>query len=278
MKTKKVKDLEQGEFLFPADDKVMLPFIEEHGVWELNEVNWLKKFVVPGMTCLNVGANIGYFTVLMSNLVGKSGKVFCIEPNPQLYDILSENIKNLALDNVVIYRFAATDFDGEIELYLNKVNYGDSRVFDPRITNGGGTYLDAGFTENLKSIRVEANKIDTIFSGIKIDVVLIDAQGADHLVLRGARQTIENSMPEMLIEFVPEWIQDMGDVPRKVLAEFKSLGRGYKIKTPDLKLKNDDVLASLKSSNNFFTNLHLKPVGFIESYLLSIINRMQNLF
>ena len=60
---------------------VMAPIINLDGIWEMIEVKWLKENVRPGDSCINVGANVGYFAILISQLTGEQGSVFAFEAN-----------------------------------------------------------------------------------------------------------------------------------------------------------------------------------------------------
>jgi hypothetical protein len=62
-KIRRVSDRDLGELWFPAGDQIMAPFIDEHHTYIPSEIEWLKQQVLPGSNCLNVGANVGYFTL-----------------------------------------------------------------------------------------------------------------------------------------------------------------------------------------------------------------------
>jgi len=91
MKPKSIQtviDNQLGEIIFPAGDNVMAPTIHRDGAWEENEINWLKENVSPGDHCLNIGANVGYFSIWLGKLVSESGRVTAFEPNPNLIPFL----------------------------------------------------------------------------------------------------------------------------------------------------------------------------------------------
>ena len=127
-----VQDEILGPIYFPENDSVIAPHIEKFGVWEPLEVKWIHENVKSGMTCLNVGANVGYFTIHMAKLVGETGKVHSVEPNSEVRKYLKLNIQKRILSNVSIYKFAAGERNSLGVIYLNQRNYGDSRMFDPR--------------------------------------------------------------------------------------------------------------------------------------------------
>jgi FkbM family methyltransferase len=267
MKTRQVRDNFLGALTFPEDDEVMAPRLESDGIWEPNEVAWLRRVVKPGARCLNVGANVGYFTCWMSILAGPEGHVVAVEPNPTLQPLLFNNLSNLAQGTFEILPVAAGSKNGSIELFTNNRNFGDSRVFDPRITDGGGAYTTHGFDKQVKSIFVSLQRLDDYFLNQNFDVILVDTQGYDDEVIEGLRELISRSKPQILVEFVPSWTKDQGRSPIKVLRSYER--HGYELVAPDVgllhKVSPHTILREMKSDKKqkkegkWFTNLELRP-------------------
>ena len=253
-----VMDNALGELFFPIGDIVMAPTIAASGMWEENEISWLKSNVSHGDRCINVGANVGYFSIWLGVLAGPSGSVVAFEPNSKLMQAFKLNIKNSNLKNIKIVKAAVGNRTGFQWLFLNEKNYGDSRMFDPRITTGGGDYRQHGFPRIPKRRLVRIVELDKVLDQ-KIDVVLIDTQGFDHLVLRGMKSIIEKYKPKVLTEFVPQWLIDMGENPASVLDEYMSWG--YDVGSVDFEVplgsSSKDILDKLDSSGHYFTNLTL---------------------
>lgn len=254
-----VFDSELGELVFPKEDTVMAPFISRDGIWEKEEVNWLKEHVTRGSVCLNIGSNVGYFALQMAKLTGPQGFVYAVEPNRDVLPFLEINVKNSGYKNIEVIKKAAGDKKGIKKLYLNRVNFGDSRMFDPRSTLGGGNHLEMGFRNKPSDRFVRVIKIDDVLKGKKIDIVLIDAQGFDHLVIRGMREIISHFKPKILTEFTPQWIRDMGWNPIEVLEDYTN--HGYKITSldfdPTLPITPEKLLSDMKQSKKLYTNLSL---------------------
>lgn len=215
-----VRDSRLGELLFPATDEVMTRWIEAKGSWEVGEGWWLDHVLSPGMTFLNVGANIGYFTIWGAQLVGPRGRVIALEPDPANYALLRENLARRRLTTVTAYQAAASDAAGTVDLYVNPRNSGDHRVFDP----GEDVSFGVG---KARRIQVPALPADDLVAGEHVDVVMTDTQGWDHHVLRGLRRTIRESRPVVLCEFTPAWIKQLGEEPYDVLAEV--VDQGYAV-------------------------------------------------
>ena len=249
-----------GSFHFPVGDNVIAPYIQSHGIWEPCEHEWLLQNVKNQNNCLNVGANVGYFTILMAILVGESGFVSALEPNKVLLPFLQKNIDIRALKNVRVYPYAAGSEQQKARFYINRRNYGDGRMFDPRITTGGGDWQKFGFDRVPQKTKVQMVRVDDLHLE-DIDIVLIDTQGFDHLVLRGMTKTIQKHPPKILTEFVPQWIEDLGENPVEVIKEYKSWG--FKVESTDLPdlnhLNEEDFIKGILGSESFFTNLALTP-------------------
>jgi FkbM family methyltransferase len=256
-----VFDRELGEVFFPVNDVVMSSEIRKFGIWEKNECNWLKRNIVPGDICLNVGANVGYFSILMAELTGKSGFVHAFEPNPEVVRCFKKNISLRGIQNIQLREIAVGNKNGLKTLYLNKRNYGDSRTFNPMKTNVGGDYVVQGFEKKIQKRIVPIRKLDSIVQS-RVDVVLIDTQGSDHLVIRGMSKIIKKHSPKILTEFVPGWINDLGEDPISVLEEYASYG--YEIGSDDLPLSEHpepmEIISKIESSGTFFANLSLIPL------------------
>ena len=115
-----VFDNQLGEIVFPVKDNVMAPTIQANGIWEGNEVKWLKENVSPGDHCINVGANVGYFSIWLGKLVGKDGSVTSFEPNPSLTPLFKTNIQNSKLHNIKLHKVAVGNRSGFQWLFLNE--------------------------------------------------------------------------------------------------------------------------------------------------------------
>src|SRR5579859_719318 len=87
------------------------------GVWEPNLTDFFRDSLRPGDVAIDVGANIGYFTLLASSLVGATGRVISIEASPQIFGLLAENIELNKLSNVRAVNCAASYADGEMPVY-----------------------------------------------------------------------------------------------------------------------------------------------------------------
>jgi len=160
-----------------------------YGTWEPEVLSAIKANVRPGMTVIDVGAHIGYYTLLFAKLVGPNGRVIAFEPLPANYDLLSMNVRLNALSYVRTLPQAAFSRDEQILLTVpdDSPNSGDASIL-PR----GGT----------KQFRVSAIPLDSFCASASLhpDLIKMDVEGAEQDALLGAAQTIVRYHPKLLIE------------------------------------------------------------------------------
>jgi len=196
-------------FLNPQDSVVTRGIMAD-GVWEENETHWFTRFVGPGDTVIDIGANVGYYTVLASQLVGDQGRVYAFEPEPTAFALLEQNVRVSGARNVVLEQKAVSNENGTLQLFLAAVNKGDHRIYQ---------------TDDRAAIDVEAVRLDDYLAGIggAIDFVKIDTQGAEALIIAGMDDTIrDNPGIVMAVEFSPQALQELGTSGEEFLARLRA--------------------------------------------------------
>lgn len=182
---------------------------------EYDTVQWCKKLIEPGMLVVDVGAHIGYFTCLFSELVGESGKVIAFEPNPDNYQLLLHNIKAHKCTAVEPVPKAVSDSRGELRLFLGK---------------GHSTHsLIRGYYQNTEeSINVETVTLDAYLTAIgnpRVGLIKIDAEGAEPYILAGMEETIlKNPDLIIIIELNSKALQAAGHTPEELIANLEAKG------------------------------------------------------
>ena len=196
-----------------ADDVWVSRHLSEEGIWEPLETEIVKRRVQAGDVALDLGANIGYYTLLLSQLVGNRGHVFSFEPDPTNYALLSENVALNGCQNVTLVNAAVSDAPGRLPLHLsNDDNRGDHRLFGRP-------------DEDRSSVMVEVIQLDQYLADHQrvVDFVKLDIQGAEGHALEGMRALIRHNRDiELLLEFWPEGLRRCGTDPAALLGSLQA--------------------------------------------------------
>ena len=164
------------------NDQILSRSIVYDKIWEPETTKLIKKIIHEGDVGIDLGANIGYFTILMANLVGTSGKIFSFEPAPQNFEILQKNIKQNHLENVISEQSAIGDIDGKIKLYLSNTNAGWHKVFPTQ-------FVDYEVSDI--NIDVKICSLDKEFIDKKIDFIKMDVEGYEWNAIQGGKKYLK---------------------------------------------------------------------------------------
>ena len=186
--------------------------------WPLSQV--VKNLVHAGDTVVDVGANIGYVSLLLSRWVGPTGRVYSLEPVPETFGLLLHNVRVLRLENIECLPFGASERDGmvamDIPAYADGLeNYYEAKIVEPRSGNS-----------NLKRVQAEVRRLDSLacLKDHRVSFVKIDAEGHEGSVIEGAAEVIRLWNPALLIEVAG----DPDDAGSKASRLFARLARaGY---------------------------------------------------
>jgi len=169
------------------------------GNFEREETRRVRKYLRPGMTVVDVGANVGYYTLLASSCVGPKGKVFAVEPSPYAYARLCEVVADNVLSNVVTLEAALGSVAGEGLLY------------PPPTGNHTPSMVPKGKESGL---RVPLRTLDDCLAewGIeRVDLLKIDVEGFEPQVLAGAGSALRSGrIRAMLCELNDWWLRQAG--------------------------------------------------------------------
>ncbi len=224
-----------GPLYIRQDDTIIKPYLEEHGNWAPEQALTVRETVGSGMCFLDIGAHVGYFSVLSGALVGPDGVVFAFEPHPRNYELLLANVWRNGLTNVVCFPWAVGDRNGFAELFEAPGNSGDHRL-----------YRSAG--EDRDVVRVRCVALDALGAiRTPVDFVKLDVQGAEEGAMRGMEQVLALS-PDVTVavEFWPYGMARFGTDVRGVLPYYRSLGYRIRAHHPDrdrpVELADDEIL------------------------------------
>jgi FkbM family methyltransferase len=156
----------------------------------------LAELVKPGQTVYDVGANIGFFTMLCSRLVGPQGRVYAFEPVPQNLATLKRNVALNGLTNVVVVEKALSSSTGTAEMFVSPWSAFHS-------LNVAGASKQENHGPQSGAIVVQTIALDEFVHGDGVrapDLVKIDVEGAELVVLDGMRETLRSRAPLLLVE------------------------------------------------------------------------------
>ena len=189
--------------LDPADLGPRL--ILETGVYEPVSVAMVSEHLGPGATFIDVGADIGYYSLKAAPLVGVTGHVIAVEPNPETLVRLRVNLAASDASVVAIAPVACSDAEGMMDLYVAPhSNLGETSLSKENASQEGAV---------TRTYKVRTRPLDDIVreSGVtRVDAIKIDVEGAEYLVLKGAQQTLDRFHPMVLVEIVEHQLAAMG--------------------------------------------------------------------
>lgn len=194
------------------------------------EISLLRQYIKPGDVVLDIGANIGFYTALMSDIVGAKGMVHGFEPDQTNFRHLRDHTKGL--QNVRINHKAVADKTQVIKIYTSKQLNVDHRTYKP--------------AEYEAELDIDAIAIDDYLAGQRVDFIKMDIQGFEWSAVQGMTRTFSENNIQMLSEFWPYGMRQAGT---SVLAYFqllKQLGFNvYLIKDKALRKLTEDQVAKL---------------------------------
>lgn len=202
----------QGHKMFLDQSSIDLSIkeISEPLVTEL-----VKNEIKKGDVVLDIGANIGYYTLIFAKLVGEEGKVYAFEPDPNTFALLKKNIEVNKYQNVILEQKAVSNKTGKIKLYLSSYSV-DNRTYDSG--------------DDRKCIEIESIRLDDYFKNYdkKISMIKMDIQGAENTAVEGMTTLLEkNEKLRVITEFWPIGLRRSGTEPEKFLKLLEEYDLNY---------------------------------------------------
>jgi len=228
--------------------------------------NLFKKAVRERDIIVDLGANIGYFSLLAAKLTGKEGKVYSFEPEPKNYNYLLKNIKLNNYDNILATQKAVSDKNGRTKLYICEHDTGHHTINQYE----GIKNYKPNTDDKENFIEIDTVTLDDFLKDKEkaVDVIKIDIEGAEMLALSGMKEIIrQNQNIKMFIEFFPLLIKKMGDSPEEFIGKLLKdygfsifiIGKDYNARNQELLKINDiDEVMNFCKDENDHLNLFVK--------------------
>ena len=238
-------------FGLPAEEWRLAAYLRFRGIPEPGLVGFFQTLIRPGMTIVDVGANFGIFTLYAARSLQWDGRIHSFEPAPRTHELLRNNVQVngfLEANLVQFHETAVTDSEGIARLTTFADNSGHNTLF---WQNAGAEF-----------VVVKTTRLDTALQGEpRVDVVKIDAEGAELKILRGMEQTIEkNPGIHIVIEFAPIHLARANVTPEGFLRALSEL---------DLEVRViDDLTGAIREVSHqellmtYSSNLYLRRRNF----------------
>jgi FkbM family methyltransferase len=200
-------------FSVDAEARGLAPKLLLLGEYEPHLTKVFERLVTPGMTVLDVGANIGYYTAMAAERVGPDGRVVAFEPDPQNYELLARNAASMCSARVEVHDWALSDHGGAATLFRDYRSSSRSTLVREVVRKPGG------------ELEVRLRTLDAWFAGDggRVDLIKIDTEGSEGRIIRGGLQLIERCRPILVMEFWPLALRANGTDPDELVESLDAL-------------------------------------------------------
>jgi len=215
-----------------------------YGSFEISETRLIQSLLRPGMRFVDVGANIGYYTVIGARLVGPTGQVHCFEPHTAIRAKLQENIERNDFSNVIVHAEAMAETTGSVDFFAS--------TWDQ---NQGISSIIPGVGRQESAATVPSINLDDFVAGLtpaRVDLIKMDIEGAELQVISGGRRTLEAAdAPAIIFEAselapIAEALHAFG---YRIKRHHYTLARGLELDDPDAAF--DDIFRDYEAPNYF---------------------------
>jgi FkbM family methyltransferase len=195
--------------------------------WEPEVTKAIDRTAASGMTVADIGAQSGFYSLLLSRRVGAHGKVIAFEPLPANFRLLGENLRLNKIENVLVRREAVTDHSGTLTFRFPSDE--PSLIAGPLLPG-----------DNTGTFDVACVSLDDFVAReqTRLDLIKMDVEGAEGNVLEGALKTLQQFHPILIIE-----LHDAGDQPRLHPVPVRLQALGYSIEWLDERPQTTHILA-----------------------------------
>jgi FkbM family methyltransferase len=220
-----------------------------YGVWERFQTKLFKDLIHEGMVVIDIGAHIGYYTLLAAERVGEKGAVFAFEPEESNYDLLIKNVKQNEYSNVTPVKKAVTSSTGTIKLFL------DARESAEHSIVGG--------KRGQKAVLVDSVALDDFLDAdYAVDVIKMDIEGAEMAALLGMSKVIARSPRlAMFAEFYPGALERAGVSPADYFNELQR--HGFKIYLIDEQRQCWEAVSDIAYLANYLMRKKIRGINLL---------------
>lgn len=239
-------------------DRVIATHLLGEGVWEPSETAAFLAHLREGMCVFDVGANIGYYTLLAARAVGSSGRVWAFEPEPHNFALLTRNAAENGFENVRLVNAAVSDRSGVLRLHLDDANFGAHSL------EAGSVRTSSGRSVDVETVFLDrfADEASAFGAGV---LVKVDVQGAEALVVAGAQRLLGLPNVTLFLEIWPEALERARADAGRLLASLEDLGFRFEdVEAPESArraLRPAEILETCRARTQNWMNLLLTKPG-----------------
>jgi FkbM family methyltransferase len=245
-----VRILTQYKMFIDVRDVSLVPHLVMDGYWETPVTQCFSRLIREGDVCIDVGAHLGYFSVLMSALSGGEGRTLAVEPNPSVAALLRKT-SEINFPGFEVWEGALSNSTCELDIYIPKDKTGDSSLLVRAESAGAGLTHQRVFATTMDQLL--SNKGDT-----RVDVIKIDAEGAEPAILEGMSEILkQNPDVKIVMEYSPHLYTNVGAFNTFLTSRFDL----YRISVAFVLEKIDAVKIEALSLLRSHVDLLLLPKG-----------------
>lgn len=239
------------QFVLPQDESIGKT-IAEHHIWEPHVTSVMRNILQPGMTMIDMGANIGYFTLLASHQLGPAGRVIAFEPNHLNCNLIYMSSLINGFENIDIFPVAVGD--GYTPFVLDLQDGSNGAVSTEVSTSTSSIHLKEGLGDGVNHSYLLHRKLtctvllDHVLADLpQIDVIKMDIEGSEYRALCGMKQLIQQHRPIIFSEFAPASLQGVSHVSGETYLQ-ALIDHGYTLSIIELDgtlMESDDRPSSI---------------------------------
>jgi len=184
-------------------------------VYEPAQTQVVKEHIKEGNVVVDIGAHVGYYTLLFAQLVGPKGKVYAFEPDPVNFELLKKSVEINGYQNVILIQKAVSNKNGKVKLYLGDNNRAINRIYDAKMDDAK------------EAIEVDSIRLDDYFKNYegRIDFIKMDVEGSESSIIDGMHSILRKTKTlKIMTEFYPYLIRKFGKEPEEFVQTLATAG------------------------------------------------------
>lgn len=187
--------------------------------WE-SDIEPIKRLVKPGDYAIDLGANIGWYSHVLADIVGQTGRVYSIEPIPDTFRLLSAVASARGLKNIELFNVAVSDKDGSAVMEIPIHEYGGRNFYQAKIISSSQPSESSS-----KRYTVPVRSLDSLFQSIapRVSFIKCDVEGHELAAFKGAEKFMQVQKPAIMIEVAGQFEKE-GSPAHELYGMLKSYG------------------------------------------------------